>query len=325
MRLMLAASLTILACAPAAAFDCKKAATSIEKAICADPAALESDAAMSAAYSTVLSSAPPAQKTAMAAAQSRWLKDRDSACADSKGSALGACLVEQSRKRRLFLSGSPEAGPGAPARLTPWFRVEKGGKGRADIDLELLRFATPQTPGERAFDSAADKATLDLNQPGKDDPGAEHYAYVRTMRLVYASPRLISAIVEGYDDTGGAHPNSFTYGVNIDMTAGREGRFDDLLDARAADKVFALCLKSVIAQKKEKMGADAPLGPDDLKDLAKQVRDATGKIDAWSFGADKATVTYDAYAVGSYAEGGYACELPYATLRPLAKASFPLP
>ena len=73
------------------------------------------------------------------------------------------------------------------------------------------------------------------------------------------------------------------------------------------------------------MGADAPLGAADLKELAKNVAEATDKIANWSFGADKATVTYDPYAVGAYVEGAYQCEIPYTMLKPLAKPSFPLP
>ncbi len=325
MRLTLAVSLIVLISAPAAAFDCKRATTSSEKAICADPAALESDAAMSATFSSVMSLASPSQKVAIAAAQSRWLKDRDNACADSKAAALGACLVQESRQRRRFLAAEPEVGPGAPGRLTPWFRIERGGKRRADIELQLLKFPAPQTPAERAFDTAVEKLAGGLTEPETDDPAADHYAYSRTMRLVYASPSLISAVVEGYQDTGGAHPNSFSSSINIDVAAGRELVFEDLLDSRAAEKVSALCLKSVIAQKKEKMEGDAPTSANDLKDLAKQVTEATGNLSAWSFDAEKATVIYGPYAVGSYAEGGYFCQAPYTTLRPLAKAGFPLP
>ena len=43
------------------------------------------------------------------------------------------------------------------------------------------------------------------------------------------------------------------------------------------------------------------------------------------FSEDKEHASYDPDAVGSHAEGDYSCELPYATLRPLAKAGFPLP
>jgi hypothetical protein len=36
-------------------------------------------------------------------------------------------------------------------------------------------------------------------------------------------------------------------------------------------------------------------------------------------------VTYDPYAVASYAEGAFECVIPMATLRALAKPAFPLP
>ena len=126
-----------------AAFDCKKAATPSEKAICADPAALAADAAMSAAFQALLQGAPAPQRPQIAAAQARWLPTRDGACADSKGPALGACLARESDRRRAFLAGQPEAGPGAPGRIAPWFRFEKGGKGRAEVDFELLKFVDP--------------------------------------------------------------------------------------------------------------------------------------------------------------------------------------
>jgi hypothetical protein len=48
-------------------------------------------------------------------------------------------------------------------------------------------------------------------------------------------------------------------------------------------------------------------------------------LKTWSFGAEAATIDYDAYAVGAYAEGAFNCMVPYATLHPIAKAEFPLP
>jgi len=310
-------------CAPA--FDCKKAATPSEKAICADPAALAADAAMSSAFSSLLASAPAAQHGPIAAAQVKWLHARDSECADSAAGTLGACLARQSTQRLSFLLGQPEAGPGAASRITPWFRFEKGGKGRAAIDIELLKFPDPTDAAERAFNAAADKLVGDLDQPEKDDPSADRFDYERSMRLTYASPRFVSAHLDAYQDVGGAHPATFTGNVNVDFAAGREARFDDLVDARGAEKIFSICMRSVAAQKKDKMGADAPKSADDLAELVKNVKDATRNLAAWSFGADKATIGYDPYAVGSYAEGPYDCEIPYATLRELAKPGFPLP
>ena len=63
----------------------------------------------------------------------------------------------------------------------------------------------------------------------------------------------------------------------------------------------------------------------DLAGLRKNVEEATENLKAGSFGADAATIDYDPYSVGAYAEGAFSCTLPYATLRPLAKPDFPLP
>lgn len=312
-----------LVAAPADAFDCKKAATAAEKAICADPIARAADEAMAQAFAARLAAESPAAKPTLIAAQSRWLRDRDNACADDR--APSACLAEQSARRRAFLAAAPEAGPGAPGRLAPVFRIAKGGKGRAAIDLQLLKFPSPATPAERAFNAGVDRLVGPLDEPQKDDPAPEGYAYDRTMRLTYASPGLISAHLDGYSDMGGAHPITFSGDINILVARGREAQLADLLDAKGAKAAFALCLKQVVAEKKARLGADAPLRADDLKDLAHNIDDATAKLQNWSFAAAKATVAYDPYAVGAYAEGGYECVIPYATLKPLARPGFPLP
>jgi hypothetical protein len=249
---------------------------------------------------------------------------RDGDCADAKGARLGACLAGESEQRRAFLTGQPESGPGAPGRLAPWFRYEKGGKGRAEVDLELLKFVDPQSAAQRAFNAAVEKLTSDILQPEKDEPNPDSFAYDWAMRLTYASPRFVSAHLSGYANNGGAHPNTFTANINIDVASGREARFDDAFTADGAAKIDALCLRSVREQKKERLGDDAP-DSDDVKTLTHDLEESTRKLSAWSFGADKATVYYDPYAVGSYAEGAYVCEIPYATLRGLTKSGFPLP
>ena len=321
----LAVALSLGLTVPALAIDCEKAASPSEKTICADPAAKEADAAMSKAFIQLLANDSPSEKSAAVAAQAEWLTSRDGVCSDLKDKKFAACLVEQSARRRAFLAAEPEAGPGAPGRLAPVFRIEKGHKGKAGVTLELLKYPAPATPAERAFNAAVEKLVGALDEPEQDDPAADRYEYDRTLRLAYASPRLVSAHLDGYDDTGGAHPSTFTGDVNVDIEKSREAKFSDILDERGAKAVFAFCLKGVVAEKKERMGADAPLSPEDVKQLAKSVADSTGDLKDWSFGADAATVSYDAYAVGSYAEGAYECVIPYATLKPLAKAEFPLP
>ena len=324
-RVVALAFAAVASCAPPAyAFDCKRAASDSEKAICADPAALAVDADLGKAFETLRAAADPKQRAGLVASEVAWLRRRDGDCSDQKGAALGACLATQSRARLAFLTSVPEAGSGAPGRLAPVFRMQKGGKGRTDIDIEILKFVDPSTPAQRAFNAAADKLSDDLEEPDEGEPDAENYAFDVSMRLAYASPRLISAHAKEYSDFGGAHPNFNSANINIDVALGRAATFDALLDKAGARKVFALCVKQVRDERRAR-GDDEEMSADELKALTDSVAKASADLSVWSFGADAATLSYDPYVVGAYAEGAFDCTIPYATLRPLAKSDFPLP
>jgi len=322
-RAFLAAA-AILSAQPALAFDCKQAASEAEKAICATPAALAADADMNKTYSALRAVLDAAQRAAAAKAQVAWLGQRDAACVGKQGGDLGACLADETGKRSRFLSAAPEAGPGYSGKLAPFFRIEPGGKGKTDVDVQAFEFPSPANGAERAFNAAVDKALGDIVQPDADDK-TDTYAFALTMTLAYASPRLLSAHAEVYTDLGGAHPNSYTFDINVDPEEGRALAFDDLVDQAAAQKVFAHCYDQVLATKKANEGDDANLDAPALKQLQGDVAAATGKLTNWSFGLKSATVNYAPYAVGAYAEGSFSCEAPYAFLRPLAKPAFPLP
>ena len=191
--------------------------------------------------------------------------------------------------------------------------------------MELIKFVDPKTAGERAFNEAVTKFLDEIVEPEKGEYGSDHFEVANQMRLVYAAPKLVSAQASVFADIGGAHPNSYVTNVNLDIGANRLAKFDDLLDDAAAKKVFAICLDQVKAAKKQNMGDDAPLSPDDLKALANNIEDVTSQIGSWSFEAKQAVVTYNPYMVGSYVEGAYECKLGYDVLRPLAKPGFPLP
>lgn len=78
---------------PAASFDCTKATTPVEQAICADAPLARLDREVAAAYARTLARASaPDDKQATIAQQRRWLGDRDAACRDEAESARVACL-----------------------------------------------------------------------------------------------------------------------------------------------------------------------------------------------------------------------------------------
>jgi len=322
MRVWALALTACLAATGAHAFDCGKASTEAEKEICADPAARAADADMSKAYAALVRGASAKSKAQIARAQVNWLERRDGACSREN---LAACLAEQSRQRAKFLAAQPEAGPGLPSPMTAKIWYDKLAKGQVDVDYELLEFAAPSSPGERAFNAAVEKLQDDA-KPLIADRGDEGAASLgATMRLVYASPALVSARAELYVDGGGAHPNMSVRNFNLDIARGRLLAFADAFDAAAAKTVAARCFKSVVEQKRARLGDDAPKTPDELKELEKAVGEATGDLALWSFSASKAVIAYDRDTVGGWAEGDYACEIGYGVLRPLTKSGLPLP
>ena len=207
--------------------------------------------------------------------------------------------------------------------MQPTFVIRVGRKHSYDIDVELLKFVEPRTPGEKTLNAEIANAIAEIPTDTNDLPKDEIGAHDLTMRLTYASPRLLSARFDGYEFEGGAHGNTYSYGLNVDMASGRKLAFADAFDAVAQEKLDADCLAQIVRQKKQRTG-DAPEG-DELKDLRKAMHASLGDFKGWSFSTKGADVVFGAYDVGSYAEGAYSCAFPLARLKGLAKVSFPLP
>ena len=69
----------------AASFDCTKAQTPFEKAICADPELSKQDTTLDIAYRTAVGGLSPAATDIMRNGQRAWLKATDFTCADAIG------------------------------------------------------------------------------------------------------------------------------------------------------------------------------------------------------------------------------------------------
>jgi len=310
-----------------AGLNCAAAKSASEKAICADPGALAADAALGEAFNKLRDALLPEEKAGLLASQRAWLQRRDADCAGAKNP--GACLREATEKRLRYLSGKPEAGPGAPFTLSPGFFVAPGGPRKTKVTVDAIKIADPAVPGAAAFNKAMGEIYRDaqvekgFTKQELADMPAREFEYSLTTRIVYASPKLVSVHGDYYADAGGAHPNGGTQDLNFDPAGGRMFSLADLVDAEAQKKIIAHCLAEVkkqkVAQQKD-TGEKEPL-PTDPKDVA----EATSDFRHWSFEAAGALVSYDAYAVGAYVEGSFECRLPYSFLKSLAKPAFPLP
>lgn len=312
---------------PAAAFDCGKAQSPVEKAICADQKLKAVDDAMTAAYASLRNSLTGPDRKALGASQSKWVKGREDGCGYQQGAELTSCILSQTDERRRLLLAEPESGPGTGARLMPVFIQQDGDPHHYDVDYTLIRFVAPKSRGEKLFNADVNKLAKEAPVQRQAEAARQDmtYAAVASMAVTYASPSLISAKVESWSFSGGAHGNGGTSGITIDLARGAALKTGDLFDNKAISALKADCVKQILAQKKEKLEGEEFDPNNDPLYSEKTVVEYLQSLANWNFWQDKATVTFDAYAIGSYAEGPYDCDFAMDNLRKLAKSGASLP
>ena len=188
-------------------------------------------------------------------------------------------------------------------------------------DVALLRVRNPVRPGERAFNAEIERLLAAV--PGDEDVEKDRtYSYSQTLRLTYASPRLLSGRLEGYSYTGGAHGTPASSGLILDMASGRAPVFAEVFDTAARDALVAACDAQVIVQKKAR--DSLPASADDKAAYAKALSAGVSDFGNWSLSPAGAWIVFNPYELGSYAEGRYECTLPLPVLRRLSRG-LPLP
>jgi len=320
--LLLAALITAAAGGPALAIDCEKAQTEVEKAICADPTLKATDDAMAAAYEKLRSTADAAKDTAnkeaLRISQRRWIAQREG-CAYAGALDVPGCITASTTHRLAVLTARPEAGPGDGGELSPWFVQKEGKNGGWDIGFDLVRFAKPGSAGEELFNRKVEAllapALIETSTLGTATEKVRPdriYAYAVSLTPTYASKRFISALAEGFEDRGGAHPNSWARVINVDLADGRVAGFGDLFPREAGGMFAKLCTDQLIATRRARTG-DATINLEEGADeiILPHVRN----LEDWSFRAGGATILFDPYLIGAYAEGPYSCDLDASVLK----------
>jgi uncharacterized protein YecT (DUF1311 family) len=316
-----------MAVGPASAFDCTKAESPVEKAICADAKLKAADDAMTAAYVALRNSVTGPDRKALGASQSKWVKSREDNCGAEEGTELNSCILSRTEERRGLLMAEPESGPGTGSRLMPVFIQQTGDPHHYDIDYTLVKFVKPQSKGESLLNKEADKIAKAAPLARQAQATSEDMTYIdfASMVVTYASPKFLSAKVDSYSFTGGAHGNGGTSGINIDLTQGRDAKSSDLFDSKGIAALKTDCVKQILEQKKDKLEGEEFDPTNDPLYSEQTVVEHLKSLDRWYFSKDKATLTFNAYAIGSYAEGDYECEFPMDKLKSLAKSGAALP
>jgi hypothetical protein len=235
-----------------------------------------------------------------------------------------ACLAKRTEQRSRYLSGLPETGPGSGSRLLPIIRQESGPRLQYEIDVNALKFEAPTLSGEKLFNARVDKLLDRLPKNRPRDKAELLYSAWLSLSMTYASPAFLSAHVGTYEFSGGAHGNSSNSNINIDVARGKSVAFTDLFTAGAQSQFEDDCWTQFKKQKAEK-GPDETMSPDDTNTYRATIKESVAALENWSFRANTASIGFDPYALGAYAEGTYSCDFDEQTLSRLRKPDSLLP
>jgi uncharacterized protein len=298
-----------------ASFDCSRASTAAEKAICADPGLAAADKAMGDAFTALFKKLPAAQQTALKADQVSWVTNRDGGCFQMTGDTLTQCLLTATNERTAFLSGVGDNGPaGAPSLLPAYFNQSK--KGAYDITLVYPQFVPPV--GVKFNAAIKDpifgkNAVAEYQTPPVGAPGNSNF-YQVTYDATYLDPKLLSVTLQFAGFAGGAHPNNWRVGLLWNPADDKPVALADFLadPAKAVPAVSALCKAQ--AEKND-------WGLFDNPDFDTVVKDTK----SWAVDKDGVTVMFDPYSVTPYVAGPHDCRLGYGDLKDLLKPGGALP
>ena len=167
---------------------------------------------------------------------------------------LAACITKETITRGLFLQGAPKSCLGASSALIPVFLQQRGDTKHYDLDYALVRFANPQSAGEKLFNLQSEKILAEAPLGGRDQELVEGQMLAReeSFTISFASPDLLSVAASFYAFEGGAHGNGGVTNINIDMRGGTEIRTSDVFAGEAiiCQQSFPAASKSWRASRK---------------------------------------------------------------------------
>ena len=300
----------------ALAFDCAKATTDTEKTICGQAALKAADDTMSAVYTSLANRVAPATKDQLKISQINFIAGREN-CGSGDGAVM--CILDKTISRIRYLNGSVEAGAltGPMPVLEPLLVQQAGNskKGLIRLDYAAIRFSNPASKGEKAFNAAMVKTSAEANfepQPDMAEYSPDSpWEQSSTTRITLLNDRMISAESEFYSFEGGAHGNGGVSSVSLDRMTGLPINVAAALGKDGVEGFISLCREQIIAIKTERQAGYDPENPYDItKDdfyTDDTVRTVMNDVSAWRLEPGKATVTFNNYVLGSYAEGRFEC------------------
>jgi uncharacterized protein YecT (DUF1311 family) len=310
-------------------FDCAKANTAGEHAICWDATLSSVDRSLNAAFRRLKTTETTASFATVQAAQRGWLAYAMRSCRAGgpmlgdagEQQALTLCLTDQYTDRAERLEAVEVLKAGAFV-LEPRMRVVA--RARPETEESDIYPWMNGGPAADAFNRyvaselALDKRRMDdkdLFPFGDEVADMKLYAR-RTYSVARFDARVASLQIATFDYTGGAHEAIGETSLNWDVARRRPFSLDDVF---ASDKpwrkfVTDICLSDL---HDEFAGQDAP--DPDRSAVESVITDSRN----WLWGTDKATVHFTVYSIASFSGGEFDVDVPYDSLQPYLRPDAP--
>ena len=254
----------------AASFDCAKATTAVEKAICAQPDLSRQDEALAQAYQQLLSRVGKPWDERVKQSQREWLKTRnDDASSAAPGKAMNEALKTAFSNRLQALNAAVSTHNGLKFLTVNRVMLQKLDKSGLPDDSPYAQqryvrqerapvFLMSDVPGGAVFNALLDK---EFALP-KEPPGGASEETSSGATVTFASPELISvAIASYYFGIGAAHPIGAAGQLNFMLGESRPMLARDLF----ASSAYANVIVRHVAQAFKKAELEALSTPAEVR------------------------------------------------------------
>ncbi len=311
--------------AAAASFDCAKAASPIERAICADPKLSAADGALGEAFAKARARLSPAGQQALTQDQRAWLRYRDDYCRIA-AKPLPECLTQVYGPRVAELQQDVRDLGGY--RVMTLHAYAAHPEAQPDPGSDFSKPVEAETSWDQIDGAATDLATA-VNQRLRDLAHADRPPDFdqdddtdvdRSVTLEAVGADLVSIAVEsGTYGHGAAHPLSAFEQHSVLPALKREVTPADLFRSGAD---WSQALARLVAAK-----LTADLGPSDdtFKHEPADLLDAVKDPTRWILGPDTLTVRFQQYEVAPYAAGMPLAAIPWRDLAAVLNPQSPYP
>jgi uncharacterized protein YecT (DUF1311 family) len=326
--LALIALLFVVPVAQAASFDCSKAGTSFEKAICASPDLSHQDEVLAQAYATALGGLSAPSATSLKTTQHDWLDYAAKACSDDAQPIAGAynddqtnCLISTFKSRISALEASRMLGgyrfyPDERYLIEQDTDADTNSYNRVATKHHLTVKIDGTDEVATAFNAMTDKMRAgytDLFEDGELKAGDTTDDADITTTVKAVTDYRITLETDNYTyGHGAAHGN---YGVGYDHFLVHEERpllATDIFTGKSWKKTLGeLVVDKVKAQ----------LGDDYFNDSEKDIPDWVADPSRWDFSDEGLVVQFNPYEVAAYAAGAITVTIPWNDLRDMFAAN----